>query len=376
VSIRVAMVIQSFSPIVGGAELQLERLLPYLERRGVETTVLTRGHPERPRRQRVPGGLVLRSPRSGRSPLASAVYAASALLHLARRRRSVDLVHTHGALSEGTIALGARLLRLPTVVMILRSGYWGDLERLVAKPLGARRLAALARSAHFIALSSESVAELAAHGVPADRVLEIPYGVETDVYRPPESGERGRLREALGLPEGPLAVYVGRLTHVKQVETVVEAAAAVPELALAVVGDGPRRGALERLARDRGAAGRIRFLGFSDRVPDFLRAADLFVLPSKAEGMSNALLEAMACGLACVATPVSGSVELLAEERGVLVAEGDVPGWAEALGALARDGGRRAALGAAAAAHVHAHLSIERQADRLVEAYRALAARR
>jgi glycosyltransferase involved in cell wall biosynthesis len=373
---RVTMVIQSFAPIIGGAELQLERLLPYLAERGVEVTVLTRGHPKRPRSEAVAGGTVHRSPLAGRSAAASAVFVAGSLARFVRQRGSVDVVHTHGALSEGTIALGAALSGIPTVVMILRSGYWGDLERLLVKPLGARRMRALARRVSFIALSVESREELIAHGVPRARILVIPYGVDCSVYRPSDAEERAALRAELRLPAGPLAVYIGRLTHVKRVDTVVEAAARADGLTLAVVGDGKERERLERLARERQVDERVHFVGFSDRVPDYLRTADLFVLPSRAEGMSNALLEAMACGLACVATPVSGSTELLRDGRGVLVDEGDVEAWGEALATLARDAPRRAALGEAAAAHVRDHLSIEQQADRLVDAYRSLASRR
>lgn len=375
-TMRVTMVIQSFAPIVGGAELQLERLLPYLAERGVDVTVLTRGHPARPRSEAVSGGRIHRSRLAGRSAAASAAFVAGSLARLVRRRGSVDVVHTHGALSEGTIALGATLAGIPTVVMILRSGYWGDLERLLVKPLGARRLRALSRRVSFIALSVESREELLAHGVPGERILEIPYGVDCGVYRPADAQERAALRSELRLPAGPLAVYVGRLTHVKRVDTVVEAAARTDGLTLAVVGDGKERARLERLARERQVDERVRFVGLSDRVPDYLRAADLFVLPSRAEGMSNALLEAMACGLACVATPVSGSTELLRDGRGVLVGEGDTEAWSEALRTLAADAGRRAALGGAAAAHVRDHLSIERQADRLVDAYRSLSSRR
>ncbi len=370
------MVIQSFAPIVGGAELQLERLLPHLRERGVATTVLTRGHAERPRREWLDGGEVRRSPVAGRSAAASAAFVAASLAHLARGRGSIDVVHTHGALSEGTIALGAAQLGIPTVVMILRSGYWGDLERLLAKPLGARRLRALASRVTFIALSGESEDELRAHGVADERILRIPYGVDCSVHRPAAPQERAALRAELGLPPGPVAVYVGRLTHVKRVDTVLEATSRVAGLTLAVVGDGRERAALERLAHERRLGDRVRFVGFSDRVAEYLRAADLFVLPSRAEGMSNALLEAMASGLACVATPVSGSTELLGSTRGRLVDEGDVAGWAATLRELAGDDALRSSLGAAAAEHVRANLSIERQADRLAEAYGVLADRR
>jgi glycosyltransferase involved in cell wall biosynthesis len=371
--VRVSMVIQSFSPIVGGAELQLQRLLPYLLERGIEVTVLTRGHPERPSRESIPGAEVRRSRLSGRSSVASAAFVAASLAYLVRRRRALDVVHTHGALSEGTIALGASAVGLPTVVMILRSGYWGDLERLLAKPLGSRRLRALTRRVRFIALSAEGQDELVGHGVAPDRIFEIPYGVDCRVYRPADERERERLRRELALPASPVVLYVGRLSHVKRVETVVEALVGAPGAMLVVVGDGPERPALERRARGGGLEERVRFVGFSDRVPDYLRAADVFVLPSRAEGMSNALLEAMACGLACAATPVSGSKELLSDGRGVLVEEGDVDAWARTLAELSRNEALRARLGVAASRHVRANFSIERQADRLAEAYRALA---
>jgi glycosyltransferase involved in cell wall biosynthesis len=366
------MVIQGFSPKIGGAELQLERLLPRLAERGVSAVVLTRAFGGRPRRERVHGAEVVRTRVAGDGPLASAVYVATCLGYLLRHRRKLDLVHAHGALSEGAIALAARALGLPVLVKILRAGHQGDFELLAARPAGRLRTRLLSRSATFVALSDESRAELTGQGVPPERVLVIPNGVDTDAYRPAGDAERAELRRDLGLDDGPLVLYVGRLIDVKNVDTVVRALPELPGVRFLALGDGPERHGLIRLAGDLGVTDRASFPGATGRVAEHLRAADVFVLPSRSEGLSNSLLEAMASGLACIGTPVSGTRALLADGRGVLVEPGDVEAWTEALRRLTGDADLRRDLGEAAARHVQEHHSIDTTADRLVAAYERL----
>jgi glycosyltransferase involved in cell wall biosynthesis len=366
------MVIQGFSPKIGGAELQLERLLPRLAERGVSSVVLTRAFGGRPRRERVPGAEVVRTRVAGDGPLASAVYVATCLGYLLRHRRSLDVVHAHGALSEGAIALAARALRLPVLVKILRAGHQGDFELLAARPAGRLRTRLLARAASFVALSDESRDELLDLGVPPERVLTIPNGVDTDEYRPAGESEKADLRRGLGLGPEPLVLYVGRLIDVKGVDTALRGLPDLPDVRFVALGDGPEREGLIRLAGELGVAGRASFPGSSGRVAEHLRAADVFVLPSRSEGLSNSLLEAMACGLACVATPVSGTRALLADGRGVLVEPGDVGAWTDALQRVTSDADLRRRLGEAAARHAREHHSIETTADRLVAAYERL----
>lgn len=374
--LSVYMAIQSFRPTVGGGELQLERLLPRLARRGIALTVLTRGFPGQPRRERTDGVQVRRTAISGRSAAASIAFVGESLLRVLPRAASTrTVVHAHGAMSEGTIALGATALGIPAIVTVFGAGWMGDFERLATKPGGRARMRWLMRRAFFVALSSEIRIELERLGAPPGRIFDIPNGVDELVYRPSDAPERSRLRQELGLPAGALGVYVGRLEHIKGADRLIRALVSVNDLTLVVVGDGTERPALERLAADLGVAGRTHFVGFSDRVPDYLRAADAFFLASRGEGMSNALLEAMASGLACVAAETSGVRELLGGDRGLVVSGDDEAGWSLALSRLAEDEELRARLGQSAATFVRRRYSLDVTADALVDAYEHLAGR-
>ncbi len=356
---------------MGGAELQLERLVPRLAHLGVRTEILTRAVKGWPRTESIPGSIVLRTPVAGESPVASVVYVAVALGHLLRRRSRIDLVHAHGALSPATIALGGRLLGIPILVTVLGTGEHGDLSRLSRKPLGRTRAQLLFRSAWFAALSAEAGQELRARGVPPGRVLALPNGVDLDIHLPATGEERQRLRKRLGLPADRfVASFVGRLHPVKDVDTLLAAAARVPELTLVVVGDGPERRRLEAKAQELGIESRVIFRGLSSEVPHVLRASDAFMLSSHGEGMSNALLEAMACGLPCLASrSVGGAGELLRAGRGMLLADGDASAWATAIQRLIDEPRLRTETGTAAASFVAQELSLDAAADRLARAY-------
>ena len=233
----------------------------------------------------------------------------------------------------------------------------------------------LFRLAWFAALSEDIRADLLERGVPSGRILSLPNGVDVKVYRPADREERARLRARFGLAEGRLiGTFVGRLHPVKDVDTLLAAAARVPELTLVVAGDGPERGRLEAEATRLGIGERVRFMGETSEVADLLRASDAFLLSTHGEGMSNALLEGMACGLPCLASrSVGGAAELLEAGRGMLLPDGDAGAWAAAVQRLADDPALRESTGAAAAAFVAAELSLEAAADRLARAYALIA---
>jgi glycosyltransferase involved in cell wall biosynthesis len=148
----------------------------------------------------------------------------------------------------------------------------------------------------------------------------------------------------------------------------------VPGLRVLFAGDGPERARLEALARDLGVESRVRFLGFRSDVPRLLATVDLVAMPSRWEGNSIALLEAMAAGRACLVSDIPELVEG-AGDAARRVAAGDARAWAGALGALLADPEQRRALGRAAR-EAAARFSIEASARRYVDLYEEVLGRR
>ena len=366
---RVAMVVQSFRPVLGGAQRQIERLGPALEARGADVHVITRRVPGTPARERAPGLTIHRTAGPTRGPVGSAAYTALGTLATASLRP--DVIHVHDVLSPGSIGLLASLARrTPVVAKILSTGPGGDLQRLRLKPLAARRLALMARRfAAFVCLSAEVEEELLAAGVPAAKLRRIPNAVDGAHYRPATPAERAGARAALGLADGDvLAIYCGRLYDSKRIDVLLRAAAEAP-VRVAIAGEGPSEAQLRALAGELGLGDKVRFLAAVDDVRPLHRAADLYVSASEAEGMSGSVLEAMASGLAVVAAPASGMAELLDGGAGVRLRTHDPAEMAAALTRLAGDGGERTRLGAAAREKITADLTVDAVASRLIALY-------
>jgi glycosyltransferase involved in cell wall biosynthesis len=273
------------------------------------------------------------------------------------------------------------LRRTPFVVTAHASGAVGDVASLARQgPLGRARLRALRRHAGaFVAVSGPIRDELARAGIPADRIRSIANGVDTRRFSPVEDPERRRLRRALALPPVPVVLYSGRLAPEKGVDLLLGAWAEARRLGvegtLCLVGEGPERHALERRARDLGVLGAVRFAGTAADVLPWLRAADAFVLPSRQEGTSVALLEAMACAVPIVATDVGGT-RAAAGEAALLVPPDDAAALAAAVRGLLEAPRRARALGRAGRARATERYGIAEVARRHLDLYREVAGER
>jgi glycosyltransferase involved in cell wall biosynthesis len=275
--------------------------------------------------------------------------AAHAMLQAARRLRAAGVHVMHGyqwrPALVGTIV--ARLARIPLVLASKRSLTGGDRRARLAWRVIGRRVDTLVVNADALRAESE------AHGVAA-RWAVIPSGVDTDHFT---SGSRAReAKVMLGLdPDRPVVGAVGRLEERKGHDHFLHAGSRMLAMAnglrpqLLIVGDGPLRAKLEREAVALGVAESVRFTGGVADVRVPLAAMDVFVLPSHAEGMSNALLEAMAACRPVVATAVGGTSEVVDDARtGVLIRPLDASAMAEAVLGLLTDPQRAARLGEAA----------------------------
>ena len=137
-----------------------------------------------------------------------------------------------------------------------------------------------------------------------------------------------------------------------------------------ILGDGPLRDNLDQLANDLGVRSHVIFQPGSSDVEEWLRATDIFVLPSHSESFSNALLEAMACGCCVIGSRVGGTPELIHEgETGFLFEAGDADDLAAKLRLALDDAALRTRLSAAAASYTHNTLSLQRFVQRLENLY-------
>lgn len=198
------------------------------------------------------------------------------------------------------------------------------------------------------------------------KIHVLPNGVDTERYG--VTVDRVAVRRALGLPpDSRVLIQVGTLKPVKGHTYTLAALAALaeryPDLHALFVGDGELRADLEAQAAVLGLTERVHFLGNRSDVPALLAASDLFVLPSLWEGLSMALLEAMAAGLPVVVSAVSGAVQVvIPNETGYLFPPGDVPAMVEAIEKVLSDPAQSYVVGEAGRRHVLAHFSAQKQA--------------
>lgn len=228
----------------------------------------------------------------------------------------------------------------------------------------ASRLRLLARFVDRMVLLSESgrVAVIA-RGWPTHRATVIPNGIPV-----PDSFRRGWLRAELGLPpDATVMVCVGSLIRRKGHDILLNAVAPLlggsPPLYLLIAGDGEERDALTALAVSLRVAAFVRLLGLRNDVPDVLADADLFVLASRAEGLTLAVVEAMAAGLPVVVTDVGGHKEVVTEVTGVLVPPDDVSAFRGGVERLLADPATSRRLGTAGRRLVSDRYSLDAQVE-------------
>ena len=218
-------------------------------------------------------------------------------------------------------------------------------------------------------------------GLPVSKLVEIPNGVDADRFRPPSpDDDRGMMKDRMGIPfDAEVVTFVGPVSREKGVDTLLLAWPQIVDLEprsfLVLVGP-LRPGALagfptlESLSSD---SMRIRATGEVDNVYRYLRVSDVFVLPTRFEGLPNSLLEAMSTGLACVASRIPSTEEVTENGRSAILVElGDPAALVEAIAGLLEDPERRSAFGTAARARIEEKYAMEIVADAHAALYRRL----
>jgi len=342
---RICMICSQFYPVVSGAEQQAEALARELLKEGAKVFVLTQRVKGLRRRENLNGLIVYReiiAPQWG--PIFGLSYLLSTFLFLFLKRKDYDIIHCHLFYLHAVIAVViAKLLGKKVIVTLYCSRKIGDIESL-RKIIRNNFLHIISKRINrFIAISQELRSELRDIGVKEEKIVDIPNFVNTKKFYPVLNKKRSELRSKLFLPpDKKIISFVGRLSPQKGIFYSIEAWSEViisyPEVALLIIGDGPLMKSLKDQACALNLLDKIEFLGKKENISEYLQASDIFVLPSLAEGMSVALLEAMACGLPCITTKIGGNVDLIDDGKdGILVKPSSSEELASAILRLLKD---------------------------------------
>ena len=367
------MIIGLYHPVVGGAEKICQALSKSLYQRGVPVAVLTQRHRGLPDCEVIDAIPVHRKMKWWH-PFGIA-YMLSVLLFLVRYRREYEIIQCFGLFLFLPPAMLMRyLFKKKVVLRLMCSGPYGDfanIERLTFKNL---IIASAMHADRIIYMSADMREELLQNRFAEDKLTCIPNGVDTERYVPAAA-------------PGTHVCFVGRLEAQKGPGYLIRAFSMMAQESgtakLFLVGEGRQKPLLEALSRHLAMDEKVVFAGFSDDVLSYYQQARIFVLPSLSEGMSSALLEAMACGLAVIVTWVGASEELVGAElpgndlprghchigkRGIVVNHHDEKALAEALRLLLHDAQLARKLGHSAREFIRTSYSHAT----MVSAYQAL----
>lgn len=343
--VRVLMISPQFRPILGGYERAAERLALALADRGTNVCILAERRDRAwPRVEYINRITLYRWWCIYRPHLHILSSVIGLVANLLRIGRHYDVWHVHQYGVHAMVAvICGKLIGRPVVMKLTSSSYQG-LSMMVAKSRMPRIMAAtLRRLDAVVALTRETVAEAIAFGIPIARVHLLGNGVDVETFTPPAQTARMAIKEALGLGSSPVVLFVGRLSAEKNPCGLLQAWVSVrgnlaSDWKLVMVGDGPERAMIDALVSELELSDQVVIAGRQDGIERWMQAAEIYVLSSQREGLSNALLEAMASGLPVVATRVSGVTELIEETgAGLVVDVGDMHGLGRSLAKLAGD---------------------------------------
>ena len=352
------LICHSYPPVLGGSEIEAQRVSDELQKRGYRPRIVCAGGPPMPslREWVDPFGLRIRIYGSGGSTRwRDFVYAMGVAWTLFRERNEYEVVYF--LMSGMHLATGlpvARLLGKPIVMKFSCSGLVVGLRNSF---LGRLELNFLRRwASHILVLNPGMVEEALEVGFEKSRIGWMPNPVDTDHFRPCSAEQRVQWRKEVDIGQDtPLAVFVGRLDPQKELPWLIGAFAKVvrevPNAVLALVGDGSLRAQLGQLVTSLNLDKNVRFTGRLDTagVLKWLQGSDVFTLISAVEGLPCSLIEAMSAGLPAVVSDIPAHTQLVdSEVEGIVTKLGDQESIARGLVQMLGDSEGRKRMGAAA----------------------------
>lgn len=368
--LSVAFVIARYPPALGGTEAQAASLAGHLREAGFEVAVYTQKLKDQ-KPPPLPGVIRMRPAVGGR--ISSAVFGLRVVLGLLRRRP--DLIQAFLLSSPALFAaMAGRLIGRPVLAKLGGGGDYCDLATSRRSLAGRLRLRLVLQMAdHFVTPSKEALSELLQAGVEESRCTFIPNGVDLSIFVPKAGGRDPSAERTV--------IFAGRLEAQKDPATLIRAWARVsgmePPPRLLIIGEGSLRELIEEQVRSLGLSSSVSFAGAvpHDGMPGWYARGSVFVLPSFSEGLSNSLLEAMACGLAPVVSDIPANRAVFPPgSEGLFFNPGDEAALAARLVQVLQDGEMRSRI-SAEALRISADFSSAASARSYADLYDAITGR-
>ena len=368
--------IRYFFPFIGGTEKQALSLAAQLVDKGVTVTILTSRFDNKWPRQELMEGVNVVRLFSPRIKVIGALFFLTCLTgYLIKHRSQYSLIHTFqiGYTSSLSILMGT-LLNKPSLLKLASSGSGGDIQR-ARRTIWGRFFLYMAKKASRIIMVSKTVEqELMAEAINPKKLCRISNGVDLKSY---DKGEnKGQTRNKLKIPDRKTVIYTGRLSPEKGVDFLLRCFSKViksTSCQLIIVAEGPEKNHIMKRIDQLALSDVILVIPPADEIAPYLKAADLFVLPSQFEGLSNSLLEAMACGLPVISTRVGGSIDVIESGvNGLLVESNDENGLFQAISNVLEDSHLADNLGKHARETIEEKHDMDSIADQYSKVYNCL----
>ena len=378
------MIIPTFYPVIGGTQSQVLSYSKRLQANGQTVRVMTRqhsyAHPDGlPARDNVEGVPVRRLGSRGRGKLGSFLYLLRGWWYLFRHGRR-GIYHANATGTEGWLAIAARYMLGGRSLVKMRTGRHGYVQHYRSRIARLQLLALLRLADRVHVVNSEVERMVRDLGIPSSRIVRIPNAVDTRFFRPATPQEKSSARKRIGVPgQNTVILWVGRLDRVKGLDVMLSSWALLPKhtragAKLILVGEGPERDMLMAMVSELALSKSVSFVSFQRDVRDYYWAADIFVLPSRTEGLSGALVEAMACGLPAIASNIGGALDLVSEDQnGMLFERENHAHLAQRLERMLAKPDQWLEMGVEARKAVTAYADLDLNVDRLQHLYLTLA---
>jgi glycosyltransferase involved in cell wall biosynthesis len=254
------------------------------------------------------------------------------------------------------------------------SGWGGDIQRAKKTSFGRIFLFMAKKASRIITLSNKIEQELMEEKIDASRLCLIHNGVDLMKYRELEG--KGQLRKKLGILDKKTIIYTGRLSPEKGVDFLIRGFSELVKninCQMIIVADGPEKKSIVQLVDQYQLSKSVILLKGVDEVADYLNASNIFVLPSRFEGLSNSLLEAMACGLPVISTMVGGSIDIIEDGiNGLLIDVDNEEQLIQAMTHILNDSTMAATMGRNARKVIEKDYALDKIADRYISLYKDL----